>query len=276
MRFLIQNRKKNSNVRKVSDNNTKNTHVNLETTLTCKCWLEWILGDQSNYPITPDEEFSWWSLDSEREGEGPREGRGKRKFLVMRAQECDLRELGHTATSPVVMVRNCNHVHHQHNSNFRYRSKYSKTIFCNLQRKPIRSIDIYSPVADPGGGRGGHGPPGPVKIGHKKDGRRRWPHRFHVSRTPPYPAAGSATAVCHFRCSMFLWMDTIHSMWRIQYFPDRGEGTNFQPIIWWSFPKNCVDTRKIGPRRWVRPRPASLRILNFFCLIFDRTIIKSS
>ena len=48
-------------------------------------------------------------------------------------------------------------------------------------------------VADPGGSRGGHAPPGPVKIGHKKDGRRRRPHRFHVSRPPPYPAAGSAT-----------------------------------------------------------------------------------
>ena len=35
--------------------------------------------------------------------------------------------------------------------------------------------------------------PGPVKIGHKKDGRQRRPHRFHVSRPPPYPAAGSAT-----------------------------------------------------------------------------------
>ena len=29
-------------------------------------------------------------------------------------------------------------------------------------------------------------PPGPVKIGHKKDCRRRRPHRFHVSR-PPLP-----------------------------------------------------------------------------------------
>ena len=28
-------------------------------------------------------------------------------------------------------------------------------------------------------------PPGPVKIGHKKDGRQRQPHRFHVSRAPP-------------------------------------------------------------------------------------------
>ena len=43
-------------------------------------------------------------------------------------------------------------------------------------------------------GRGGHAPPpGLVKISHKKDGCRRWPHRFHVSRPPPYLAAGSAT-----------------------------------------------------------------------------------
>ena len=36
-------------------------------------------------------------------------------------------------------------------------------------------------------------PPGPVKIGYKKDGHQRRPHRFHVSQPPPYPAAGSAT-----------------------------------------------------------------------------------
>ena len=35
-----------------------------------------------------------------------------------------------------------------------------------------------------GGPRGPWPPPGPVKIGHKKDGRRRQPHRFHVSRPP--------------------------------------------------------------------------------------------
>ena len=29
-------------------------------------------------------------------------------------------------------------------------------------------------------------PPGPVKIGHKKDGHQRRPRRFHVSR-PPLP-----------------------------------------------------------------------------------------
>ena len=32
-----------------------------------------------------------------------------------------------------------------------------------------------------------------MKISHRKDGRRRQPHRFHVSRPPPYPAAISAT-----------------------------------------------------------------------------------
>ena len=53
---------------------------------------------------------------------------------------------------------------------------------------------ILKSVADPGGGpRGPWPPPGPVKIGHKKDGRQRRPHRFHVSWPPPYPAAGSAT-----------------------------------------------------------------------------------
>ena len=47
-------------------------------------------------------------------------------------------------------------------------------------------------VADPGGGvPRGPWPPNPVEISHKKDGRQRWPHRFHVSWTPPHPAAGS-------------------------------------------------------------------------------------
>ena len=41
-------------------------------------------------------------------------------------------------------------------------------------------------VADPGEEAGGPCPPGPVKISHKKDGRQRRPHRFHVSR-PPLP-----------------------------------------------------------------------------------------
>ena len=39
-------------------------------------------------------------------------------------------------------------------------------------------------VADPGGAEGAMAPP--VKIGHKKDGHQRRPHRFHVSR-PPLP-----------------------------------------------------------------------------------------
>ena len=55
---------------------------------------------------------------------------------------------------------------------------------CSELSQTSRSNRVYA-VADPGG-RGGHGPPGPVKIGHKKDGRQRRPHRFHVSR-PPLP-----------------------------------------------------------------------------------------
>ena len=35
-----------------------------------------------------------------------------------------------------------------------------------------------------GGPRGPWPPPGPVKIGHKKDGHQRRPHRFHVSCCP--------------------------------------------------------------------------------------------
>ena len=43
----------------------------------------------------------------------------------------------------------------------------------------------YEPSSGSRGGRGGHAPPpGPVKIGHKKDGRQRRLHRFHVSRHP--------------------------------------------------------------------------------------------
>ena len=50
------------------------------------------------------------------------------------------------------------------------------------------------PVGGPrGGGEGVMALPGPVKISHKKDGCLRRPHRFHVSQSLPYPAAGSAT-----------------------------------------------------------------------------------
>ena len=43
-----------------------------------------------------------------------------------------------------------------------------------------------SAVADPvGGARGGDVPPGPVKISHKKEGRRIRLHRFNVSRPLP-------------------------------------------------------------------------------------------
>ena len=64
----------------------------------------------------------------------------------------------------------------------------------------VKYVNSYLYMYDiSSGSRGGEGamaPPGPVKIGHKKDGRRRRPHRFHVSRPPPYPAAGSATGYC--------------------------------------------------------------------------------
>ena len=58
------------------------------------------------------------------------------------------------------------------------------------------------------GSRGAEGamppPPRPVKISHKKDGCQRRPHRFHVSRPPPYPTIGSATDVNEMLC-IFLW-----------------------------------------------------------------------
>ena len=53
------------------------------------------------------------------------------------------------------------------------------------QRPLLRSDSAKNrPVADPGG-PSGPWPPSPVKISHKKDGRQRWPHRFHVSWPPP-------------------------------------------------------------------------------------------
>ena len=57
----------------------------------------------------------------------------------------------------------------------------------------ISSISCNYSSGSGGGAEGAMAPPGPVKIGHKKDGRLRKLHRFHVSRPPPYPAAGSAT-----------------------------------------------------------------------------------
>ena len=56
-----------------------------------------------------------------------------------------------------------------------------------FQEAQLINFQWIRTVADPGGRRGGHlAPPGPVKIGHKKDGHRRRPHRFHVS-CPPLP-----------------------------------------------------------------------------------------
>ena len=56
-----------------------------------------------------------------------------------------------------------------------------------LETRPINLVETnkaYISVADPGGPRGAC-PPGPVKISHKKDGRQRRPHRFHVYWPPP-------------------------------------------------------------------------------------------
>ena len=54
----------------------------------------------------------------------------------------------------------------------------------------MKIYDVWRfPVADPGG-LGGHGPPGPVKISHKKDGHQRQLHRFHVSQPPLTPMGG--------------------------------------------------------------------------------------
>ena len=72
-----------------------------------------------------------------------------------------------------------------------------------------------------GGPRGPWPPPGPVKIGHKKDGRQRQPHRFHVSQPPPYPAAGSATdIVCTFYENemLSLLFDSSEDRFKFQWF----------------------------------------------------------
>ena len=72
---------------------------------------------------------------------------------------------------------------------------YVYLVYVYCCRKEITCKYISrSAVADPGGGGGGHAPPRPVKISHKKDGCQRRLHRFHVSWSP-YPAAGSATGV---------------------------------------------------------------------------------
>ena len=73
-------------------------------------------------------------------------------------------------------------------------------MFLHLILFTVGAGGVHSPRQIPSGsssgseGAEGAMPPhSPVKISHKKDGRRRQPYRFHVSRPPPYPAAGSAT-----------------------------------------------------------------------------------
>ena len=49
----------------------------------------------------------------------------------------------------------------------------------------VQVLSRRNAVADPEGPRGPCPTLGPVKINHKKDGRQRRPHRFHVSCPPP-------------------------------------------------------------------------------------------
>ena len=65
----------------------------------------------------------------------------------------------------------------------------------------ILIFNFLSSVADPGGAEGAMPPPpSPVQISHKKDGRQRQPHGFHVScpPSPLYPATGSDADPCRF------------------------------------------------------------------------------
>ena len=55
----------------------------------------------------------------------------------------------------------------------------------------LHGVQVQKAVADPGG-RGGHCPPGPVNIGHKKMAADGGCIDF-MFLDPPYPAAGSAT-----------------------------------------------------------------------------------
>ena len=94
------------------------------------------------------------------------------------------------------------------------------------------------------GSRGGGGamvPPGPV--GHKKDGRQRRPHRFHVSRPPPYPATGSATELYsgdhdnNKYCVKFCRLhDLIIQRWTLfkNDLPNNGQLVFCVIHIWWS------------------------------------------
>ena len=56
-----------------------------------------------------------------------------------------------------------------------YFHKYVKLI-------PAVIMIIYFISSGSRGAEGAMAPPSPVKIGHKKDGHQRRPHRFHVSR----------------------------------------------------------------------------------------------
>ena len=71
------------------------------------------------------------------------------------------------------------------------------TLFiCHCQAMSVIVFENYSCPPSSSRSRGvprGPWPPSPVEISHKKDGRQRRSHRFHVS-WPPHPAAGSDAA----------------------------------------------------------------------------------
>ena len=61
-------------------------------------------------------------------------------------------------------------------------------MYGHLEDTQVCNLFLIKPEHSSGSrGRGGHPPPGSVKISNKKDGHRRRPHRFHVSRPLPPP-----------------------------------------------------------------------------------------
>ena len=96
-----------------------------------------------------------------------------------------------------------------------------------------------------GGPRGPCPSPGDAKINHKKDGRQRRPHRFHVSCPAPYPAAGSATLLLLASVSFKFYNQSFYFSNRFRLFstavfayewPIKHKNNIFGLVsgIWWS------------------------------------------
>ena len=71
------------------------------------------------------------------------------------------------------------------------------------------------------GGREGHAPPpsSSVKISHKKDGRQRRLHRFHVSRLPFPPPPGPGFATGPFGFAKIVFLQLTHHQYLFQSLP---------------------------------------------------------